>query len=157
MKRIYNIILIGTPVLVITLGMLFWLFIRGIGEIDIPSTRNDYIVDFEKLQEKIYIRAKSWGVAGNHEEIILATSPIENENREYSKDRGYVFYSSELFYKKKGIDTLLVYVDYRSKEPKNLPSQIKIVQIELKDTKEIKDYEENYKKYGLSKVSVYKE
>ena len=68
------------------------MFIRGIGEVNVPSTRNDYIVNFEKLQEKIYIRAKSWGIAGNHEEIILATFPIENENREYFKDKGYVFF-----------------------------------------------------------------
>jgi hypothetical protein len=44
-----------------------------------------------------------------------------------------------------------------SETPKSFSAPIKIIQIELKNYDEVKDYEMNYKKYGLSKVSVYKD
>jgi hypothetical protein len=66
MKRIYKIILIGASILIIILGVLFWLFIRSVGEIDIPSTLNEAVVDFDELNEKVYFRAKAWGLLFQH-------------------------------------------------------------------------------------------
>ena len=157
MKRIYKIIIIIVFILAAILGILYWLFMRSMKSIDVPMTTNEYVIEFKELQEKVYIRAKAWGIGGNHEEIILSASPIKNEHREYFKDKQYIFFSPELYYKKTGIDTLMLYVDYKSEIPENLSTQIKIVQVELKDAKEIQGYKVDYKRYGLSKVSVYKE
>lgn len=153
MKRKYKIILISIFILIVILGILYWLFMKSMKSIDVPMTTNEYVIEFKELQEKVYIRAKAWGIGGNHEEIILATSPIENEHREYFKDKQFIFFTPELYYKKIGIDTLMLYVDYKSKIPENITTQIKIIQIELKDATGFKG---NYRKNGLSKVSVYK-
>jgi len=51
----------------------------------------------------------------------------------------------------------LIYVDYKSKIPPNLSTKIKIIQIQMKDNAEIQDYRMNYEKYGLSKISIYKD
>jgi hypothetical protein len=113
-------------------------------------------ISFPEISEKVYIRAKAWGVSGNHSEILLSTSPINNAHGVYLKDEQFTFVnSSELYYQKKGIDSLLLYVDYKSEVPKNLSTQINIQQIELKNAKEIAEYARNYKKYGLSRISVY--
>jgi hypothetical protein len=158
MKRIYKIILIGASILIIILGVLFWLFIRSVGEIDIPSTLNEAVVDFDELNEKVYFRAKAWGLAGNHEEIILSTSPID-KTRASLKGIDFIFYTSEVYYKRQGIDTLLVYAASSSiaQPPEKLSARVNIVPMELKTNDEIKDYEMNYKKYGLEKLSIYKE
>lgn len=137
-------------------GALYWFVLKAV-DVDMEPSVNNYVIEFNEINEKVYVSARAWGLAGNHEEIILSTSPISNEHRAYSKDECFIFYTSEVYYTKKGVDTLLIYVDYKSKAPPNLSTKIKIEQIELKDNAEIQDYKKNYKNYGLSKVSVYKD
>jgi hypothetical protein len=119
---------------------------------------NEYVVDFDSLGEKIYIRAKAWGLAGNHEEIILSNEPIKNRHLEYFYDKQFIFLSmTELFYKKINADTLEVYADYKSKEPPKFQSKVKIKQIEFKDIDNASDMKTNPEKYGLTRVTVYKD
>jgi len=140
------------------LAIAFFLrFTKSVGEVDVPLTQNDYVINFEELNEKVYVKAKAWGLAGNNEEIILSVSPISDEHKAYSKDECFIFYTSEVYYKKKDTNTLLIYVDYKSKIPPNLSTKIKIIQIQMKDNAEIQDYRMNYEKYGLSKISIYKD
>lgn len=136
----------------------YWWLDKAVGEIDVPSTTNNYIVNFNNTNSNLYFSARAWGLAGNNEEIHLSSSPF-TETKQTVKDENYVFYTSELYYKKKGKDTLIVYVGTSaiSKPPRNFNTPITIQQIELKNYDEVKDYEKNYKKYGLSKVSIYKE
>lgn len=156
MKKTYKILIITITMLVTTFGIAYWLFVRSVGDVNIPSTMNEHTVNFSELGESIYIRAKAWGLGGNHQEIILSTSPIDKE-RQSIKEKDIIFYSMEIYLKKKGVDTLLVYADASTigKIPSNLKTSIKIVPIGLKNYDEVKEYERNYKKYDLKKISVY--
>lgn len=119
---------------------------------------NEYVIDFESLEEKIYIRARAWGLAGNHEEIILSNEPIKNKHLEYFYDRQFIFLSvTEIYYKKVNEDTLEVYVSYKSEVPPDFRSKVKIKQIEFKDLNKAPDMKANPEKYGLTRVSVYKD
>lgn len=150
-------VIISILLTILVIGaVIYFLFRKGVGEFDVPSSGNKYVINFNELNENVYFYAESWGVSGNHEEIILSTEPI-NENREYSKDKDFIFYTSDVYYKKKGVDTLIVYAGSSSigPYPKDLKTSIKIIQQELKNYDEVRDYDNNYKKYGLSKVTVY--
>ncbi|NJO69201.1 MAG: hypothetical protein HC830_07905 [Bacteroidetes bacterium] len=81
MKKTYKIILISIAILVIILGILYRLFVKSVGEIDVPSTLTEVTVEFTELNEKAYIRARAWGLAGNHEEIIISTTPIDKDRQ----------------------------------------------------------------------------
>lgn len=87
-------------VLVIIGGKIYW-WLNKEKDLMVSSKINQNIVDFEELNEKAYFTAKAWGIAGNHEEIILSTSPLIGD-RKYLKDRDYIFYTSEVYYKKTG-------------------------------------------------------
>ncbi len=125
---------------------------------DVPTSYNEYVIDFDSLEEKIYIRARAWGLAGNHEEIILSNEPIKNKHLEYFYDKQFIFLSvTEIYYRKANEDTLEVYVDYKSEVPPNFRSKVKIKQIEFKDLKKAPDMKANPEKYGLTRVSVYED
>lgn len=158
MKNIYKIILISLAILAIILGILYWLFVKSVGEIDVPSTLNEVTIEFPELNEKAYIRARAWGLAGNHEEIIISTTPIEKD-RQAAKGEDYIFYTTEIYYQKRGIDTLMVYADASTigKIPNGLKTSINIVTVGLKNYDEVKKYERNYKESDLNKISVYNE
>lgn len=142
--------------LTIGIGSIYF-FVLNSFDTSMDSVINNQVIEFDELNEKAYFSARAWGIAGNHEEIILSTSPISDEHRAYSKDECFIFYTSEVYYKKKGADTLLIYAGSSSiaDPPMNQPTQIKIIPVELKNYDEVKDYKQNYKKYGLSKISVY--
>ena len=141
-------------VLVVTCGALVWKFMQGL-PMPPPDNVNNYVVGFQELGESVYIRARSWGISGNHQEIIVATEPIINKHRVYFRERQYVFLDPELFYQKKGIDTLVLYVYDTSAIPESLSTRIHFIQVELKNYDEIHDFEENYERYGLTRASVY--
>jgi len=147
-------------IIILTLisGMAYWFFFRSVGEIEIPGTLNEATVNFSELNETVYIRAKAWGLGGNHEEIIFSTSPIDKERRAV-KGEDFIFYTPEVYYKKEGIDSLVVYAESSSiaKPPENQGSKVKVVLVALKNYKEVKEYEKNYLKYGLNKINIYKE
>lgn len=117
----------------------------------------EYVIEFDSLEEKIYIRARACGLAGNNEEIILSNEPIKNKHLEYFYDRQFIFLSvTEIYYKKVNEDTLEVYVSYKSEVPPDFRSKVKIKQIEFKDVGNASDMKANPEKYGLTLVSVYK-
>lgn len=148
---------------IILFGLLFISGIAGLGywfvdntfDVDMDPTVKDYIIEFEKLNEKIYVSARAWGVSGNHQEIILSGAPISSKHREYSKEDNYIFYTSEIYYKKEGQGKLIISAPNSSvSKPKNFNSSIHIVLKDLRTADDLKDYEKNYKKYGLQKISI---
>lgn len=58
-----------------------------------PSNENIIALNLEKVGKPIYIKARNWGVAGNHEEIVLSMSNKNIPN----KDSDYIFYSNDVF------------------------------------------------------------
>jgi hypothetical protein len=148
-------IIIGVFLLAGSIGFisLMWL-ITWSGESEIPETVNDYVVDFEKADQKIYIRAKAWGGMISHEEITVCLSP-DMERPTPSTEGCTVFYATELYYKKDGPDSLRIYVnaDAEPREKKSTLGPIKLVITELKTIYEIRDVD----KRGLSKATVFEE
>jgi flagellar basal body-associated protein FliL len=100
MKKSFKIIIIIVSILLLLLGIAYWLFVKSVGDVEVPSTLNEDIVEFPELNEKVYIRARAWGLAGNHEEIIISTAPIEKD-RQAVKGGDYIFYTTEIYYQKK--------------------------------------------------------
>ena len=125
-------------------------------DVDMDPRISNNTIEFKQLNEIIYIRTKLWGISGNHSEILLSNALIKNVHNEYMVDKQYTYKDcSEIYYQKKGLDSLIIYVDHISNIPKNMETQIIISQIKLENAKEIQDYSKNYGSYGLTKISVY--
>lgn len=155
MKKNIKVMSLVLVLITIISVFIYLLFRKSIDEINVPSTVNQQIVNFEELKTKLYLRAKTWGVSGDHEEIVLSSSPIK-EGKQFLKDESFVFYTSDVYYKKQGIDTLFIYASESGmgEIPVKFRSKIKVVLMGLKNNNEEKDYNKNYKKYGLSKIST---
>lgn len=103
--------------------------------------------------KEIYVRAIYRGITGDYEEIVFSESPITTAD----KEKDYVFYTDEVFYKITG-DTLSLYAcDCDTSEPKSSFKGVKVILNDLKTSSQIKDYSTNYQKYGLEKMSIYNE
>lgn len=100
--------------------------------------------------KKIYVRAKVWGVAGTHEQIVLSQS----NNNVPNKTDDYIFYTSEVFYKVGNDNAVTVYaIESSISEPANKIPNVTVKGLKIAD--EARDYNINYKKYGLERISVY--
>lgn len=118
-----------------------------------PPPPNEYVIHLEEIDETVYIRARSWGLPTNHQEIIVANSPIAGF--EYDYDRQIVYRdNTEIYYKKVGVDTLEIYADILAEVPREFSARVKIKQVKL-DSEEARIYVDHYKEKGFSKVSVY--
>lgn len=103
--------------------------------------------------KKIYIRSKIWGISSNHEEIVFSETPITIPN----KEKDYIFYTDEVFYKIDANTLNLYACDCDTSEPKVAFKEVKIILNDLKTSGQIKDYSLNYQKYGLEKASINEE
>jgi hypothetical protein len=105
-------------------------------------------------KDTLYISATSWGLAGNHEEIILSNQVI-SKNYVPNKETDYIFYTPEIYYKN-SFDKLIIYVNESSViKPKIFKTSIEIDIKGLKTSEQLNDYEVNHLKYGLIKLSVF--
>jgi hypothetical protein len=156
MKKVYKIILIGVTTFIVIFGAISLLTISAVEDLDMKSFINEHIIDFKELDSKVYLRGKAWGLAGNHEEIIISTGPID-KSRKPIIGKDYIFYYSEIYFKRQGLDTLVVYAESSSiaKIPENLSNPIKVLIFELKTYDELKDFQINYRNYGLTKFTMY--
>jgi hypothetical protein len=154
MKKTVKMMLLTLVIISIAIGGLL-----KVDDVDMNARVSTQIVEFKELDEKVYIRAMACGIAGNHNEVILSAEPIIPETRKSEKEKDYIFYTTEVYYKKQGSDTLLIYAQESSmgKCPDNFTQKVKVVTIKIKTYDEAKDYEKNYKAYGLLKVSAYPE
>lgn len=116
----------------------------------ISAKENMIIVNLEQVDKPVYIKAKNWGIAGNHEEIVLSLSNAKVAN----KENDYIFYTNEIYYKTDNKQTITVYApESLISEPQNKLPNVTVELVGLKNADEIKDYALNYKKYGLEKVT----
>jgi len=105
-------------------------------------------VEVNGLEKKISIESKTWGLAGNHEEIRL----ISDETCDT-----IVFYTDQLFYKTKGTDTLIIYVNRSSykEKPIHMCETVFMEIHNLTYNDDIKEIESSYKSKGLKRITVY--
>ncbi|WP_339836020.1 hypothetical protein [uncultured Flavobacterium sp.] len=135
---------------VLTVGLFFF---YSISSIDIASKKQIVKIAFPELNEQLFFEANVWGISGNHEEIILTNHKVE-ENPTLRKDNNYIFYTSSVFYKKEKNKLIIYCPESGISIPKNNSYKVEIKIISLKNYNEIKEYDENYKKYGLTKISA---
>jgi len=130
---------------------LVWYYYRWRQEDFMPAKKNEVTINLGGTEKPIFLRAKVWGVSGNHEEIVLSESNKPTSN----KTVDYIFYTSDVYYKTESNNITLYAPESSISEPINGFSSITVNVKGLKSTEEMKDYEANYKKYGLKKISVY--
>lgn len=138
-------------ILFLLISIFLWFYFQWRKEDFIPGPEKIEVINLGSDVKPLYLWAKGWGIAGNHEEIVL--SEINKIKADKSLD--YIFYASEVYYKSDGAGKVIFYAPKSSiSEPiKGIPG-VKI--ISLSTNNELKDYELNYSKYGLNKISVYK-
>jgi hypothetical protein len=111
--------------------------------------QNDVVISYETIDETIFINKSSWGVSANHNEIHVSSSGLGDEK--------IIIYSTELYYKKIGQDSLIIFAN-DSSIPKSIPRLNTFVKIGIKGIQSNKKYENiefDWKDYGFEKVSVY--
>jgi hypothetical protein len=131
---------------------LVWYYYRWRQEDFMPAKENGVTINLGSTDKPVFLRAKVWGVSGNHEEIVLS----ESNKPTSDKTVDYIFYTSDVYYKTESNSAITLYAPESSiSEPVNKFSNITVNVKGLKSTEEMKDYETNYEKYGLKKISVY--
>lgn len=144
MKKILLLFLV-----LLTIGAI-WFYRNWRKEEFMPAKENTISINLGNESRPLFLRAKVWGVAGNHEQIVLSQS----NNNVPNKTDDYIFYTSEVFYKVGNDNTVIVYVTESSiSEPVNKIPNVTVKGLKTAD--EIRDYNTNYQKYGLERISVY--
>lgn len=142
----------------VTLVFIVWAYHYTFGE-DISNKVNEIVVEYERLNLRVVMRARTLGIGGNTE-IAVFEEPYSVKpsaggmlSRELLSFRGV----TELYYKKQDESTLIIYVssDGVLQDRKMRLTKLKIVLNELKNYDELNKYESNYRQYGLSRISVY--
>lgn len=147
MNIIKNILIILFVALII--GSIWFLYNSRNSEF-VSSKENTTELTVKYGGKPLFLRARIWGVAGNHEQIVLSHSV----NKVPDKAVDYIFYTSEVFYRIESDSILVLYTDDSSiSEPLNKMQNVKIKGLTSYD--EILDYYLNYKKYNLERISVY--
>jgi len=104
-----------------------------------------------KNNEKLFFKTNMHGITGNHQQIVLS----KQNDKGFNNEKDYVFYSSEIYYRKTG-DSLIIFApECCFLEPSEKNTKLTISIIGLKKASEIDDYEDNYTKYKLERISVY--
>jgi hypothetical protein len=117
------------------------------------SEQKDSKVVFDNLNDTVYVMASSWGLTGDHIEIVLSSLPIANRASNAASD--YIFYEPTIYYKKEE-DTLIVYSPSIAVIPDSFNSKVKIKQVQVGSNEEMRKYEQTCNEQGLTRVSVYK-
>ena len=142
--------------LIFIIVFISWLFYQNWSKKEsvMSGKTNVVTLNFEDINQKVYLKAKVWGVSGNHKEIVLS----EKRSDVTDNNTDYVFYTSEIYYKIESNGNLIIYAPESSiSEPTEKINGIRVILKGLRHADEINKYKENYRKYGLEKISVYQE
>jgi hypothetical protein len=152
------ILLLFFGALTVAVGCFFYKFyFKPIQNFQPKEYNKIEILSFPELNEQVFFKAKIWGISGDNNAIVVTTqSQTTIANLETDKD--YIFYSSELFYKKVGKDSLFIYVNassITSKKPKIFSQKIKEIIVPLKTQEENLKFNAKYKEMGLIRVAAF--
>ena len=110
-------------------------------------------VSFPQLGETLFIMPRAWGLAGNHEQILIKT---DSTKRAYDKEQDYAFVSDEIYYRHTS-DSLVIYAPSDAIMPLATQWQGKVVVScnGLLGYDKVMEYRKDYAQYGLQRVSIY--
>lgn len=148
MKLFKNILLIFFALMLISAIIVICLFFHAIKELDTISETKTILVRIGDDSNALYLTAKTYGIAGNHEQIVLTKSKDSVPNHMVD----YIFYAPEIYYKE---DNAIIYIYAPSSsivEP--IEKKTNVIINELRYD-EINDYSKHYSRYGLERISVY--
>lgn len=118
----------------------------------IPTNEKIVKLELKGNQKKnIFFKIKNWGIAGNHEEIVL--SETKNDFKEQQND--YIFYTPEIYYKIENDHIILRAPESSIIEPKIGILKKIIILKPLNSFDEINNFDKNYKSLGFNKISIY--
>ncbi len=80
-------------VLALTAVAVIWLGCRDVVE-GLNGTEKAIAINLGDEGSPLFLRAKAWGIAGNHEQIVLSQSNTGVPN----KTDDYIFYTDDIFY-----------------------------------------------------------
>ena len=120
----------------------------------IGGNSSEAILNFAIVNQKIKIKARTWGLAGNHEEISVFQINEINPDGIIIKQ---TFYTDELFYRKRGLDTLQIFAPGSSynKEFLHRIGNVTLDIHPLKTNAQVLELNSKYKEMGLHRISVY--
>lgn len=144
----------------IVFGVAFTLFLGVclvLSSLDTMENKTTRKLLFKETNKVLYVETAYWGLAGNHNEISISEISFD-EKKVPDKQTDYIFYTSEIFYNKDEKNTIYIFAPQSGKNIPEIPfKNIEVVFKGLKTADEIKDYDKNYAKYGLEKISIYNE
>ena len=123
-----------------------YLFFRQWRNEEFLPTREEkkITLNLEKVEKPILFKVRNWGIAGNHEEIVLSMSNAKGSD----KENDYIFYTNEVYYKTDSIKTITIFAPESSiSEPSNKFTMPIVIIHGLKNADEIKDYSQNFQVY----------
>lgn len=103
----------------------------------------------QTLNEKLYIKNVIRGITGDHNTILISTTPEIDPFEDSSDD--FIFKGWSPFYYKFTDDSLIVYTMKESIVPRNFNTNIKIVQVTLPNPDMIQ-FNDQYEKLGFIKL-----
>jgi hypothetical protein len=106
-------------------------------------------INSSKLNEKLYLKKKNWGMTGDAQVIVVSGSP--ERDFEPNTNKEYVYEGFSPFFYNFNDDTLDLYVSYESKIPIELHTKIRINQIVL-GSLELQRLDSNHSYQGLKKI-----
>lgn len=151
MKKKLALVFLAITLVLILLGVVNRNLTKDKNITILTKDENKITLRFKFSNESLFLRAKKWGISGNHEEIVLSEIDTNLTNKEVD----YIFYTTEIFYKIDENDKLTIYAPASSISEPSKGFSVIINIIELNTADEIKDYNINYLKYGLKRISVY--
>lgn len=128
-----------------------WFYLNWDKDEVIPKKEKTRCIRLGNEGSPLFIRAKVWGIAGNHQQIVVSQS----NNKLPDKTYDYIFYTSEIFYKVGKDNNVIVYAAESSISEPEKP-HLNVTLKGLKTYDEIKEYNTNYQKYDLERFCVYK-
>jgi hypothetical protein len=90
-----------------------------------------------ETNEEIYFRTVTWGISGNHWQVVLSTKRGLGNRASYDKDREYLFYEPDgLLYRVNGKNLEIHVHNYHGSKPQHFPLKANIIIVNHDDNPE---------------------
>jgi hypothetical protein len=117
-------------------------------------------LNYKTLNQQVYLRARTWGLAANHDEITISQYPFRPKDRS-NRSGDIVLYSDEVFFKLVGGDSLLLYINAsaigKGTKAYSLIGNVKVIIYPVHGYCDTLDIKNNYARIGLERLSTFRD